>query len=153
MLLLVLVSATSVIDVALSRAAHPHSRADFLSVFRRSSSTPLLWSSSAPKRQLRANEALWGLWLVPFGILVIKSGLIPKVIGVFLLIASVGYMAMSVVNIAFPAYAASVDRVAGLLIQGELTVILWLLIKGARRDTTSPMAGALAGEHVSRVGS
>jgi hypothetical protein len=149
MLLLVLVSATiGVIDVALlSPPLILHSRADFLSVFTPPQLDALaLVFLKLRSVELRADEALWGLWLVPFGILVIKSGFIPKVVGVFLLIASVGYMAMSVVNIAFPAYAASVDRVAGLLIQGELTVILWLLIKGVRRDTASPMAGGLAGD-------
>src|SRR5215831_2724884 len=94
--------------------------------------------------EVHANEALWGLWLVPFGVLIIKSGFIPKLIGVLLLIASTGYVAMSVAYIAFPAYLNAVDRVASVLIQGELAVILWLLIKGARREVTSPSAGVLA---------
>jgi len=93
--------------------------------------------------ELTANEALWGLWLVPFGMLVIKSGFIPKFIGVLLLVASVGYVAMSAASIGFPAYAASVERVGMKLIQCELVVILWLVIKGAR-DTRSPsVSGSL----------
>ena len=149
MLVLVLVSATiGVLDAALlSPPLILHSHAGFLAAFTPQQLDALaLVSLKIRGVELRADEALWGLWLIPFGILVIRSGFIPKIIGVFLLVASVGYMAMSIVNIAFPAYAASVDRVAGLLIQGELAVILWLLIKGARRDASSPMGGALTGD-------
>src|SRR5437868_6680014 len=71
--------------------------------------------------EVRANEALWGLWLIPFGILVIRSGFIPKLLGIVLLIASAGYIAMSVAYIAFPAYLSVVERVGSVLIQGELT--------------------------------
>ena len=94
--------------------------------------------------ELRVDEALWGLWLVPFGVLVIKSGFIPRIIGVVLLIASTGYIAMSAAYIAFPAQLSAVDSVASILIQCELLIILWLLIKGARRDVTVPLATPMA---------
>ena len=147
MLVLVLVSATiGVIDVALlSPPLILHGRAGFLSSFTPAQLDALsLALLKVRSVELHADEALWGLWLVPFGILVIKSGFIPKVIGVLLLVASVGYVAMSVAYIAFPEYVTAVDRVGGVLIQGELTVILWLLIKGARRATRSARAEALA---------
>jgi len=35
------------------------------------------------------NEIFWGLWLIPFGILVIESRFLPKVLGVLLLIIAV----------------------------------------------------------------
>jgi Domain of unknown function (DUF4386) len=92
--------------------------------------------------ELSANEALWGLWLVPFGILVIKSEFIPKVIGVLLLVASVGYVAMSVAFIAFPQYKHAVASVGMWLIQGELSVILWLVIMGARSRGTAGVIAA-----------
>jgi purine-cytosine permease-like protein len=91
---------------------------------------------------VRADEALWGLWLVPFGLLVIRSGFIPKIIGVLLLVASVGYVAMSAAYIGFPSYVAAVDRVGMILIQGELSAILWLLIVGARRVSPSQVGAA-----------
>src|SRR5262249_53443855 len=85
-------------------------------------------------------EALWGFWLVPFGVLVIRSRFIPKFIGVLLLIASVGYVAMSAAYIGFPSYLAAVDRVGMILIQGEVAAILWLLIVGARRVSPTRIA-------------
>jgi hypothetical protein len=145
MLVLVLVSATiGVIDVALlSPPLILRSSTGFLSALTPAQLDGLSLAFLKIRGvELRADEALWGLWLVPFGMLVIRSGFIPKIIGVFLFIASAGYVAMSVVNIAFPAQAEAVDRVAGLLIQGELTAILWLLIMGARRVTPPAMPSA-----------
>jgi hypothetical protein len=80
---------------------------------------------------------LWGLWLVPFGILVIKSEFIPKIVGALLFVAAAGYVAMSAASIAAPAWSGAVDRVGTPLIQGELVAILWLLIKGARHASPS----------------
>jgi uncharacterized protein DUF4386 len=136
MLCLVVVSATiGIVDVAL--LATPlvlRPGAGFLSAFSPAQLDALaLGALRVRSFEVRADEALWGLWLVPFGILVIRSGFIPKIIGVLLLIASVGYMAMSAAYIGFPSYVAAVDRVGMILIQGELSAILWLLIMGARR--------------------
>lgn len=148
LLLLVLVSATiGIVDVAfVSAPLVVQSRSGFLSAFTPSQldalSLALLKIRSV---EVRANEALWGFWLVPFGILVIKSRFIPRIIGVLLLVASVGYVAMSFAYIGFPAYVPTVDRVGMILIQGELAVILWLLIKGAKRpDHERLVPGSLA---------
>ena len=146
LVLFVLASATlGLVDVTL--LASPlviQARAGFLSVFTPSQldalSLALLKIRSV---ELRADEALWGLWLVPFGILVIKSGFIPKLAGVSLLVASVGYVAMSVAFIAFPGYVGQVDHYGSWLIQFELVGILWLLIVGARRVVPSRAAGTL----------
>jgi len=139
MLVLVLVSATiGVLDTAL--LAPPlifQSGTPFLSSFTSSQIDALaLGLLRVRSFEVRANEALWGVWLVPFGILVIRSGFIPKLIGIALLIASLGYIAMSAAFIAFPAHLAAVDRVASVLIQGELLAILWLVIMGARETST-----------------
>lgn len=140
MLLFVLVSATlGIIDVALlSPPLVLRWRPSYLAAF----SAPQLDALALGLLKIRsvelaANEALWGVWLVPLGMLIIKSRFIPKLIGALVLVASVGYVAMSVAFIAFPANVAAVDRVGMILIQGELSIILWLLIKGARRDVPS----------------
>ena len=66
--------------------------------------------------------------------LVIKSNFIPKLIGILLFVASVGYVAMSVAFFVFPAQRHDVAQVGMLLTLGELPVILWLLIMGAREN-------------------
>jgi hypothetical protein len=77
-------------------------------------------------------QVFWGLWLVPFGICVIRSGFIPRFLGVLLLIAAPGYVASSVGELVLPAYAPAIGQVTGILTLAELPIIFWLLIWGAR---------------------
>jgi len=77
--------------------------------------------------------AFWGLWLVPFGILVIRSGFIPKWLGVLLLVGGLGYMAQCVTAILFPAFQGLVFNVTLPIVgPGEALMIIWLLVKGGK---------------------
>jgi Domain of unknown function (DUF4386) len=67
------------------------------------------------------NEVFWGLWLLPFGLLVYKSGFLPRIIGAWLVLNCFAYLAQVVAGILFP------------LQFGELAIMLWLLIVGAKR--------------------
>jgi hypothetical protein len=75
--------------------------------------------------------ALWGLWLLPFGILVFRSGFIPRVLGVLLIIGCFGWLGISVTSLLFPAYARIANQFT-LLAIGEVLIILWLVIVGAQ---------------------
>ena len=81
-----------------------------------------------------AVTTLWGLWLLPFGLLVFRSGFIPRIFGVFLVIACFADLAISVTALLFPAYASTVQKLRALGV-GELMIILWLLIKGTRSES------------------
>ena len=48
------------------------------------------------------NELFWGLWLFPFGLLVFRSGFLPRFIGVWLMINCFGYVALSVIALFAP---------------------------------------------------
>ncbi|HET7498035.1 MAG TPA: DUF4386 domain-containing protein [Candidatus Eisenbacteria bacterium] len=74
----------------------------------------------------------WGLWLFPFGILVLRSGFLPRVLGVLLMIAGSAYLVSSVTTLAMPAYKAAVTRVMMPLYFGEVPIIFWLMLKGAK---------------------
>ena len=74
----------------------------------------------------------WGLWLFPFGSLVIRSEFIPRIFGVLLMIAGVAYLANSFTSLLAPEHAAVVSRFAGPLAIAELPIIFWLVIRGAR---------------------
>lgn len=76
--------------------------------------------------------AFWGLWLLPFGMLVIRSGFIPKTIGVLLILGGVAYVAVSVTALLFPEQRSAVSQwLTPVYAAGELTIIGWLLVKGA----------------------
>jgi len=77
-------------------------------------------------------QLFWGLWLFPFGILVIRSGFIPRVFGFLLFIAGFGNVASSFTSLLLPSYAPIVDRFTSVLTAAELPIIFWLLIWGAK---------------------
>ena len=84
------------------------------------------------------NELFWGLWLFPFGLLVYRSGFLPRWIGVWLIINCFGYIVLSPVGLFFPAYYGTAFKLAQPLLFGELAIMLWLLIKGAKVTSPAP---------------
>ena len=90
--------------------------------------------------ELVASFAFAGLWLVPFGILVYKSGFLPRILGVWLVINALPYLAMCYTGFLAPQYYETVVKVSQPVTFGEVATMLWLLIFGARtfgrrRDT------------------
>src|SRR5438445_3809895 len=77
-------------------------------------------------------ETFWGLWLFPFGVLVFRSGFIPRILGVLLIPAGVAYVTVAFTYLLFPNYGDMVSKFATVLQFGELPIIFWLLIKGAK---------------------
>ena len=77
-------------------------------------------------------QIFWGLWLFPFGLLVYKSGFIPKILGVLLIIAGFGYLLGSFTFQILPQYDGALSTLIMALELGELPIILWLLIVGAK---------------------
>ena len=74
----------------------------------------------------------WGLWLFPFGILVIKSGFIPRILGILLLVAVFAFIITSITTIILPDYRQLVSKIMMPLYVGEVPIIFWLLIKGVK---------------------
>jgi len=85
-------------------------------------------------------QIFWGIWLFPFGICVIRSGFIPRFLGVLLMIAGVGYPVSSFAELVLPQYADAVSRATMILAFGELPIIFWLLIWGARPQPAAARA-------------
>ncbi len=75
----------------------------------------------------------WGLWLFPFGVLAMRPSFLPRILGVLLIVACFGYLAESLTSLLLPTYENVVYRFAGIpLAIAEPSIILWLLIKGAK---------------------
>jgi hypothetical protein len=108
------------------------SGADYLACFTRLQLAALVLTCFRLHNGIAALAmAFWGLWLFPFGMLVIKSRYFPRVLGFLLLVAGSAYVISSVTSIGFPAYRSVVSRFMWPLYFGEVPIILWLLIKGA----------------------
>jgi hypothetical protein len=71
-------------------------------------------------------QVFWGLWLLPLGFLVFRSGFLPKLLGILLVIGGVGYLLDSGTQLLFPGVAT----IGQFTFIGELLFPLWLLIKG-----------------------
>ena len=57
-------------------------------------------------------QIFWGLWLFPLGYLVYKSGFLPRILGVLLIIGCFGYVIDSLAFMLFPSYQETVALVA-----------------------------------------
>jgi hypothetical protein len=75
-----------------------------------------------------------GLWLIPLGLLVYRSRFLPRILGVWLMIACFGYLALSFTGFLFPAYEDKVWKFAQPVMLAELAFMLWLVIMGAREQ-------------------
>ncbi len=83
-------------------------------------------------------EMFWGLWLLPFGLLVYKSGFIPRIFGILLIIAGIAYVTGSFVALLFPSYSTFVNQPTLLLVAiGEISITLWLMIKGVKNNIST----------------
>ena len=78
------------------------------------------------------NEVFWGLWLLPFGLLVYRSRFLPRLLGVWLMLNCFAYLAQSVTGILWPPYEDAVGNYSFPLMLGELAIMLWLVIMGAK---------------------
>ncbi len=78
------------------------------------------------------NEVFWGLWLFPFGLLVYRSRFLPRLLGVWLMLNCCAYVALSVTGILWPQYQARVWNVTFPVMFGELAIMLWLIVLGAK---------------------
>ncbi len=76
-------------------------------------------------------QIFWGLWLFPLGLLVYRSGFIPRILGALLIVNSFAYPLETLTFLFQPRWGHAVGQWMLLPQLGELWFILWLLIKGA----------------------
>lgn len=83
-------------------------------------------------------QIFWGLWLLPFGWLVYRSGFLPKILGVFLIAGCFGYVIDFIGTVGIPGYNDTsignyITKPATL---GEISICLFLLIIGVQKKRT-----------------
>lgn len=77
-------------------------------------------------------SVFWGLWLFPFGTLVIRSGFIPRILGFLLYAAGTAYLASAITTFLLPQFEHVVGQIALILEVGELPIMIWLFIKALK---------------------
>jgi hypothetical protein len=81
-----------------------------------------------------ANGIFWGLWLLPLGLLVYKSGFLPRFIGVWLIAGCFGWLAFSLAGLLRPGYEDKIFSAIQPLALGEVALMVWLIIMGAKEQ-------------------
>jgi hypothetical protein len=107
--------------------------ADFLSVFNPAQREALaMLFLKLHAQEVSAAEILWGLWLFPLAMLVLRAGFLPRLFGYWLMLNGLAYVAQSFAWALLPQYQDILSSVAVPLQLGEIAFMLWLLIMGAR---------------------
>jgi hypothetical protein len=65
-------------------------------------------------------------------LLTLRSGFLPRFLGVWLIVNGIAYLAMSFTGLLWPQYEERVSNIALPALLGEMAFMLWLLIKGAK---------------------
>jgi hypothetical protein len=116
---------------------------DFLSAFARPQQESLaILFLQLHHHGVLAIEIFWGLQLFPFGALVIKSGFLPRFLGVWLIVGGIGYLAISLTGFLLPQYEDLVANIALPGALGEPVTMFWLLIRVAEEGPPAAAAGA-----------
>ena len=122
-------------------ALHLFRGGEFLSVFDQTQRNSLgMFFLRLHTQGIFMNEVFWGLWLFPFGLLVYRSGFLPRWIGVWLMINCFAYLILSPIALFFPAYYDTGFKLAQPVLFGELAIMLWLMIKGVKVPTAPSSA-------------
>ena len=115
--------------------------ADFLSVINQQNREALAMLFLDLHRYGYIVGWIFGPWLFHLGVLIYRSGFLPRILGVLLIAAGFAYVADSVTPLLLPSYANVVNRFASIpLTLGEPMTILWLLIIGAKDQSLEPAA-------------
>lgn len=75
----------------------------------------------------------WGLWLIPLGQLIVKSGYLPKFIGILLVLGGIAYVFESLDYILLSEKLSFILEYGAIFYtSGELATVAWLLVKGVK---------------------
>ena len=86
------------------------------------------------------NQTFWGLWLFPFGWLIVRSRFLPRWLGYWLLLDGIAWVVVGTTWFFAPSYTDTLFRWLQPVFLAELAAMLWLLIMGAKEQPIVPAA-------------
>jgi Domain of unknown function (DUF4386) len=87
-------------------------------------------------------EVLWGVWLFPMAILILKSRWFPRFLGWWLILNGITYLVLSYAGMFMPDRLDVISNWAFPFQLGEVALVLWLLVMGAREKRSVPPVAA-----------
>lgn len=111
------------------------------------------WSIGVYKTGFVTAQLFFGAWLFPLGYLVYRSGFLPRLLGVLLILDGVAEMVWLVQGLVLPALPEL--KVPGTYVSllAEVGLALWLLIRGAKVPDPMPETAAVGAPSDGSVGS
>lgn len=88
------------------------------------------------------SSIFWGAWLLPLGWLVRRSGFLPGWLGIWLIVNGLAYIVLALIGLTAPQYHDAASTYATPILLGEVALMLWLLIFGARPSPRAAPAAA-----------
>jgi hypothetical protein len=80
------------------------------------------------------NQTFWGLWLLPFGWLVVRSRFMPRWLGYWLLVDGIAWVVVGATWFLAPDYSGDLFRYFQPVFMAEFVAMFWLLIMGAKQQ-------------------
>jgi len=109
------------------------SGADYLKVFQPDQLQALaMFFVNLFKNGAVTAQILYGIWLFPLGYLVFKSGFLPKILGILLIVDCFGLLIYVFQRFLLPGYEVISYPCMVVSFIAELSLTLWLLIKGVK---------------------
>jgi hypothetical protein len=107
--------------------------ADYLNVFTEAQRYALAYFFTRLHYQVLVSaEVLWGIWLIPMAILILKSRWFPRVLGWWLILDGATWIILSFANMFLPDYVDTIGNWSMPLQLGEIAVTLWFIVFGAK---------------------
>ncbi len=95
-------------------------------------------------------EIFFGLWLLPLGYVVYRSGYFPRALGAGLIIGSVAYLASFAIDVVSPGFSSSLAVLVAMPAAiAEVSFLLWLLVRGVDVEPSARQAGTSRGAAIS----
>ena len=115
------------------------SGADYLQAFEADQlHAKVMLSLRAYSNGLLVSQIFWGLWLFPFGYLVFKSGFLPRILGILLMMGCFSYLISFFGRSLFPETVMPGFIMLPASI-GEIGTCLWLIIMGVSLPKPRPL--------------
>jgi hypothetical protein len=119
--------------------------AEFLTVFDKPQRNAIaMLFFNLEEQSIAVYQIFWGLWLIPLGLLVFRSGFLPRVLGVWLIVNGIAYEIISFTGFLSPEHMQMVSNIASPALLGEMAFTFWMLIVGSRAQTSAAAAPALS---------
>lgn len=111
---------------------------DYLNVFSEAQRDALAYFFTRVSFGVTVGEGvLWGAWLFPMAILILKSRWFPRFLGWWLIVSGMFYLALSYAGMFMPEHYQTIANYLIPFGAGEIALILWLLIMGAKEGVVA----------------